>query len=93
MQTLVHVGWLLWALEAISLLVKQFALKVSHARAFERAVSEAEPVHTMHRLRILSNRGDWRDPIERHQDSMTTGIKVAFLAVVALVLWFFGAII
>lgn len=60
---------------------------MAHARALARVLSSAQPAETAHDLRILMNRGDWRDPVERHHDSMTELTIMATHVVAAIGLW------
>lgn len=81
-------AWFIWSLALVGLLARLIARSIAQARALMRITSTASRELNLHDLRILINRGDWRDPIERHQDSIAIMTNSAGLAVAALALTF-----
>lgn len=89
MHVLFYVGLSLWVLAAANLLGSRLGRSTAHVRALERVLKDSNAKQTAHRLRILQNRGDWRDPIERHLDEMIELWRAAQLLVGAAALYFF----
>ena len=81
-------AWCFWGLALLGLLARLIARTIAQARALRRITSAASSELNFHEMRVLINRGDWRDPIERHQDSITAMTHLAGLAVAALTLTF-----
>lgn len=93
MTALLYVGWCLWGMAAAGLAAKLVGRCIAQARAFEAVVGDREVVRTAHQMRLLLNRGDWRDPIERHHDAMTEVTQMFSLAVSAGLLWWLGSLV
>lgn len=92
MSMLVTIGWCVWAVAAANMGARGFARTLAQSRALDRVLVDKKVAPTLHDLRILANHGDWRDPIERHQDAMTSMTGMASLAFSAMALWFFGSV-
>lgn len=89
---LIYLGWALWGTAAGSLAMRHVVRLMAQSLALDRTLAKGGQRLTMHDLRILTNRGDWRDPIERHQDGLLEATKIATLALLALLLWFVSSI-
>lgn len=83
------IAWSLWSFALLGLFARWIGRSIAQEKALKRLTRTASRELNLHELRVLMNRGDSRDPIERHQDSITTMTNVAGLAVAALVLTFF----
>lgn len=88
MHIVLVLAWLIWSLALVGVLAKLIARSIAQARVLRRITSTASSELNLHEMRVLINRGDWRDPIERHQDSFTVMTHFAGLAIVALALTF-----
>lgn len=89
---LIHIAWWIWALAAAGLVARSIARRVAFSRALAQALTRSNSTApTLHDLRILVNRGDWRDPIERHHDCLAEGMRTFCLAFVAALLWWLQA--
>lgn len=93
MKIVLGIAWAFWGLAVVSFLAKRLARTLAYSNAFLRVVRKTSGVRNLHELRILKNRGDWRDPIERHHDSMADISSAASLAVLGLALTFFNCLI
>ncbi|CAN7649570.1 hypothetical protein LJR129_005067 [Acidovorax sp. LjRoot129] len=82
------IAWILWIFALVGLFARLIARSIAQAKALKSITTTANRELNLHELRVLSNRGDWRDPIERHQDSLTVMTDAAGLAVAALALTF-----
>lgn len=80
----------MWGLAAAGLGARRLGRGLAHARSFEGEVRRDKAPQTAHQMRLLLNRGDWRDPIERHHDSLTEVTQMFSLAVSAGLLWWLG---
>jgi hypothetical protein len=85
-------GWAVWGIAAGSVTANGVAHAIVRGRALEHAIGTDTARLTQHQMRVLMNRGDWRDPIERHHDSMTAITQTVSLVVAAAALWFFGGV-
>jgi hypothetical protein len=92
MHSALIVGWTLWAFSALCCASGHVVQRIARSRALHAALADDTDVPSLHQPRVLTNLGDCRDPIERHQDAMASGTRVAVLAVAALLLWGLGVV-
>jgi hypothetical protein len=93
MSILFIMAWVVWFFAAASMAAQGIARAVLRKRALERALTITDTAKfTAQHMRALMNRGDCRDPIEKHLDSMTVITKIASLTVSAGLLWFIGTV-
>jgi hypothetical protein len=92
MSLLISTGRTLWGIAAASLVARHVVRLIVQSQALDRALANGGSKLTMHDLRCLTNRGDWRDPIERHQDGLLESTRLATLALAAMLLWFVSSI-
>jgi len=78
--------WVLWTLCATMHLMTVGNSAVARRRAVDAVLRKPVDQLTLCDLRVLRS-GDSRDPIERHQDAMTSQYKVAALVISAGVLF------
>lgn len=87
-----YFAWALWGASLVALLATIAARRVAHVRELRRVLTVTDSLRSAHELRIVMNDGDWRDPIERHLDSVNVMLSAAGLSVAALTIWFLQSV-
>lgn len=90
MHILIGVAWVFWGIAVMGLVSKRLARTLVFSRALKCVVRKPSDILNLHELRILKNKGDWRDPIERNQGAIAEINTAASLVVVAIALTFSG---
>lgn len=93
MNTLIIFGWGVFVIGLAGHVSKVTARSIVNARALSRELERCdEGMCTERQMRMLLNGGDSRGPIERHHDTMIEIANAFTLAILAMILWFFGAL-